>query len=100
MGWFVPMPTYNHLRRYVPYLTLRWYRDDSRHVIAALSDGASAMPIVMCCKSQRLVTARIGMAVTGCDAAITCGVYGPVPAAQKALKRAGMSIDDMQTIET
>ena len=42
--------------------------------------------------------ARIrSMAVAGCDAAIMG--YGPVPATQKALKRAGMSIDDMQTIE-
>ncbi len=42
--------------------------------------------------------ARIrSMAVAGCDAAIMG--YGPVPATQKALKRAGMSLDDMQTIE-
>ena len=33
----------------------------------------------------------------GCDAAIMG--YGPVPATQKALKRAGLSLDDMQTIE-
>jgi acetyl-CoA acyltransferase len=37
------------------------------------------------------------MAVAGCDAAIMG--YGPVPATHKALKRAGLSLDDMQTIE-
>src|SRR5699024_1085781 len=42
--------------------------------------------------------ARIrSMAIAGCDAAIMG--YGPVPATQKALKRAGMSLDDIQTIE-
>jgi acetyl-CoA acyltransferase len=37
------------------------------------------------------------MAVAGCEAAIMG--WGPVPATQKALKRAGLTIDDMQTIE-
>ena len=42
--------------------------------------------------------ARIrSMAIAGCDAAIMG--YGPVPATKKALKRAGMSLDDIQTIE-
>jgi len=37
------------------------------------------------------------MAVSGCDPA-TMG-YGPVPASKKALKRAGMSISDMDHVE-
>ena len=68
---------------------------------SALSDGASAMLNMSAQKAKDLgltPRARIrGMAVAGCDAAIMG--YGPVPATQKALKRAGMSIDDMQTIE-
>lgn len=68
---------------------------------SALSDGASAMLIMSAQKAKDLgltPRARIrGMAVAGCEAAIMG--YGPVPATQKALKRAGMSIDDMQTIE-
>mgnify|MGYP003581690474 FL=1 len=68
---------------------------------SALSDGASAMLIMSAQKAKDLgltPRARIrGMAVAGCDAAIMG--YGPVPATQKALKRAGMSIEDMQTIE-
>ena len=34
------------------------------------------------------------MAVAGCDAAIMG--YGPVPATQKALKRAGLSMADIK----
>lgn len=68
---------------------------------SALSDGASAMLIMSAQKAKDLgLTPRVrirGMAVAGCDAAIMG--YGPVPATKKALKRAGMSIDDMQTIE-
>ena len=68
---------------------------------SALSDGASAMLVMSAQKAKDLglkPRARIrSMAVAGCDAAIMG--YGPVPATQKALKRAGMSIDDMQTIE-
>jgi acetyl-CoA acyltransferase len=37
------------------------------------------------------------MAIAGCDAAIMG--YGPVPATQKALKRAGLTMADIQTIE-
>lgn len=68
---------------------------------SALSDGASAMLIMSAAKAQELglkPRARIrAMAVAGCDAAIMG--YGPVPATQKALKRAGMSMEDIQTIE-
>jgi len=68
---------------------------------SALSDGASAMLMMSAQKAKELglkPRARIrSMAIAGCDAAIMG--YGPVPATKKALKRAGMSIDDMQTIE-
>ena len=68
---------------------------------SALSDGASAMLVMSAQKAKDLglkPRARIrSMAIAGCDAAIMG--YGPVPATQKALKRAGMSLDDMQTIE-
>ena len=37
------------------------------------------------------------MAVAGCDAAIMG--YGPVPATQKALARAGLTIDDIDYVE-
>lgn len=44
------------------------------------------------------IRARIrSMAVAGCDAAIMG--YGPVPASQKALKRAGLSVDDINIFE-
>ena len=68
---------------------------------SALSDGASAMLIMSAEKAQQLglkPRARIrGMAVAGCDAAIMG--YGPVPATQKALKRAGLSIADIGIAE-
>ncbi|MFA9486792.1 MULTISPECIES: acetyl-CoA C-acyltransferase FadA [unclassified Moraxella] len=68
---------------------------------SALSDGASAMLVMSAQKAKALgltPRARIrGMAVAGCDAAIMG--YGPVPATQKALKRAGVNISDIQTIE-
>ncbi|AZQ87083.1 acetyl-CoA C-acyltransferase FadA [Moraxella catarrhalis] len=68
---------------------------------SALSDGASAMLIMSAQKAKDLglkPRARIrGMAVAGCDAAIMG--YGPVPATQKSLKRAGLNLSDIQTIE-
>lgn len=68
---------------------------------SALSDGASAMLVMSAEKAKDLglkPRAKIvSMAVAGCDAAIMG--YGPVPATQKALKRAGMTVADMQTIE-
>lgn len=68
---------------------------------SALSDGASAMLIMSAERAQALglkPRAKIrSMAVAGCDAAIMG--YGPVPATQKALKRAGLSIEDVQTVE-
>ena len=68
---------------------------------SALSDGASAMLLMSAERAQALgLKPRAGirsMAVAGCDAAIMG--YGPVPATQKALKRAGLSIADIQTFE-
>jgi acetyl-CoA acyltransferase len=68
---------------------------------SALSDGASAMLVMSAERAQALglkPRARIvSMAVAGCDAAIMG--YGPVPATQKALKRAGMTIDDIDYVE-
>jgi acetyl-CoA acyltransferase len=68
---------------------------------SALSDGASAMLIMSAERAKALgLTPRAkirSMAVAGCEAAIMG--WGPVPATQKALKRAGLTIDDIQTIE-
>ncbi|WP_114787701.1 acetyl-CoA C-acyltransferase FadA [Vibrio tetraodonis] len=68
---------------------------------SALSDGASAMLIMSEEKATQLglkIRAKIkGMAVAGCDPSIMG--YGPVPATQKALKRAGLSIEDMDVVE-
>ncbi len=68
---------------------------------SALSDGASAMLLMSAAKAQSLgLKPRAvirSMAVAGCDAAIMG--YGPVPATEKALKRAGLTMADIQTIE-
>ncbi|MDR9828758.1 acetyl-CoA C-acyltransferase FadA [Vibrio sp. FNV 38] len=68
---------------------------------SALSDGASAMLIMSEDKAKELgLTIRAyirGMAIAGCDPSIMG--YGPVPATQKALKRAGVTIADMDVIE-
>lgn len=68
---------------------------------SALSDGASAMLLMSAERAQALgLKPRAvirSMAVAGCDAAIMG--YGPVPATQKALKRAGLKIEDIQTVE-
>ncbi|SFR43223.1 acetyl-CoA acyltransferase [Marinobacter daqiaonensis] len=62
-----------------------------------LTDGAAAMLLMSAEKAQDLgltPIARIrGMAVAGVDPAIMG--YGPVPATRKALKRAGLTIDDI-----
>jgi acetyl-CoA acyltransferase len=67
----------------------------------ALSDGASAMLVMSESKAKELglnIRARIrSMAVAGCDPSIMG--YGTVPATKKALKRAGLSIEDMDVIE-
>ncbi|MFL7027055.1 acetyl-CoA C-acyltransferase FadA [Enterovibrio norvegicus] len=68
---------------------------------SALSDGAAAMLVMSEDKAKALglpIRARIrSMAVAGCDPSIMG--YGPVPASQKALKRAGLSIDDIGMVE-
>lgn len=68
---------------------------------SALSDGASAMLVMSAERAKALgLTPRAkirSMAVAGCEAAIMG--WGPVPATQKALKRAGLTIDDIQTVE-
>ncbi len=68
---------------------------------SALSDGASAMLIMSEQKAKQLglpIRARIrAMAVAGCDPSIMG--YGPVPATQKALQRAGLSMADIDLIE-
>jgi len=68
---------------------------------SALSDGASAMLMMSAQKAQDLGLTPIAkvrsMAVAGCDPAIMG--YGPVPATKKALKRAGLTIDDIDMVE-
>ncbi|WP_020394165.1 acetyl-CoA C-acyltransferase FadA [Thiolinea disciformis] len=68
---------------------------------SALSDGAAGLLVMSAVKAQALglkPRARIkSMAVAGCDPAIMG--YGPVPASQKALKRAGLSINDIDYFE-
>lgn len=68
---------------------------------SALSDGASALLVMSAERAQALglkPRAKIrAMAVAGCDAAIMG--YGPVPATQKALKRAGLTMDDIDYVE-
>ncbi|SON51207.1 acetyl-CoA C-acyltransferase FadA [Vibrio tapetis] len=68
---------------------------------SALSDGASAMLLMSEDKANELgltIRAKVrSMAVAGCDPSIMG--YGPVPATHKALKRAGLNIEDMDVIE-
>ena len=68
---------------------------------SALSDGASAMLLMSADKAKELgLKPRakvVSMAVAGCDPSIMG--YGPVPATQKALKRAGLTIDDIDVFE-
>lgn len=66
-----------------------------------LSDGASAMLLMSAEKAQQLnlnIRARVrSMAYAGVDPSIMG--YGPVPATQKALKKAGLAIDDIECVE-
>jgi acetyl-CoA acyltransferase len=68
---------------------------------SALSDGASAMLMMEEEKAKAMglkIRARVkAMGVAGCDPSIMG--YGPVPASQKALKMAGLSIEDMGMVE-
>ena len=68
---------------------------------SSFSDGASGMLLMSAAKAKELgLTPRakiVSMAVAGCDPAIMG--FGPVPASKKALKRAGLSMDDIDYIE-
>lgn len=68
---------------------------------SAFSDGASGMMVMSEQKAKELgltPRARIkSMAVAGCDPSIMG--YGPVPATQKALKRAGLGMNDIDYVE-
>jgi len=66
-----------------------------------ITDGASAMIVMSAAKAQALGVKPIAkiraMAVAGVDPSIMG--YGPVPACEKALKRAGLTLNDIQYIE-
>ncbi len=68
---------------------------------SALSDGASAMLVMSAEKAKEMgLTPRVkirGMAIAGCDPS-TMG-FGPVPATKKALKRAGLTLADIELAE-
>ena len=68
---------------------------------SAISDGASALLVMSEERAKSLGLEPMGrikaMAVAGVDPSIMG--YGPVPATEKALKRAGMSIGDIQLVE-
>ncbi|QHM77825.1 3-ketoacyl-CoA thiolase [Mixta theicola] len=68
---------------------------------SALSDGAAAMLVMSESRAHELglaPRARIrSMAVVGCDPSIMG--YGPVPATRLALKRAGLTVSDIDLFE-
>ncbi|ACS87502.1 acetyl-CoA C-acyltransferase FadA [Musicola paradisiaca] len=68
---------------------------------SALSDGAAALLVVSESRAASLglkpLARVIGMAVVGCDPSLMG--YGPVPATQKALQRAGLSLSDIGLFE-
>ncbi|RUO23148.1 acetyl-CoA C-acyltransferase FadA [Aliidiomarina iranensis] len=68
---------------------------------SAISDGAAATLIMSAERAKELgLTPRVrirSMAVAGCDPSIMG--YGPVPATEKALKRAGLSLGDIDLFE-
>lgn len=68
---------------------------------SSLSDGASAILITSAAHAQSIGLEPIAVirstAVAGVDPAIMG--YGPVPASKKALKRAGLSIKDIDYVE-
>lgn len=68
---------------------------------SAFSDGASAMLLMSAAKAEELeLKPRAvirSMGVAGCDPSIMG--YGPVPATQKALKRAGLTTADLDVVE-
>ncbi len=68
---------------------------------SALSDGASGMLVMSREKAEELglpIRAKVrSMAVAGCEPSVM-GI-GPVPATHKALKKADLSLDDIQVAE-
>ena len=66
-----------------------------------ISDGASAMLLVSAERARSLnlkIRARVrSMAYAGVDTSIMG--YGPVPASQKALRKAGLTINDIDCVE-
>ncbi|EPF12288.1 3-ketoacyl-CoA thiolase [Cedecea davisae] len=68
---------------------------------SALSDGASAMLLMSESRAKELglkIRARVrSMAVVGCDPSIMG--YGPVPASRLALKKAGLTAQDIDLFE-
>lgn len=68
---------------------------------SALSVGASAMAVMSYERAQALglepIARVLSTGVAGCDASIMG--YGPVPATKKALKAAGLTVDDLDTVE-
>ena len=68
---------------------------------SGVNDGAAMMIVTSAAKAQELglpVSGRlVSAAVAGCDPSVM-GI-GPVPATHMALKKAGLSIDDMDVVE-
>lgn len=68
---------------------------------SALSVGASAMAVMSYERAQALgltpMARVVSTGIAGCDASIMG--YGPVPATTKALKAAGLDIEDIQAVE-
>ena len=68
---------------------------------SALSVGASGMLVMSYAKAKALglkpVAKVRGLGLAGCDPSVMG--YGPVPASKKALKAAGLTIDDIDTVE-
>ena len=66
-----------------------------------ITDGASCMIVMSAERAQALGVEPMAvirsMAVAGCDPSIMG--YGPVPSTKKALKRAGLSMDDISHVE-
>ena len=68
---------------------------------SALSDGASCLLVMSEEKAKALGLEILGyvkaMATAGCDPSIMG--YGPVPATKKALKKAGLKVEDIELCE-
>ncbi len=66
-----------------------------------ITDGASAMLVMSAEKAQALgltpIAKVVSMALAGVDPSIMG--YGPVPATQKALEKAGLTVEDIDKVE-